>query len=556
MIMATLNWQTPNSTTGSLDLNNIVTTNTTQTITASKTFTNNNGITIQPSTTYGTAYIRTLNDTNAINIKTGSTSYNGCSLLLGAPNGSDAGKFQLWVKDNTDTDSGVNKLIGDKFGHLTWMNKNISLEDHTHSNYLPLSGGTLTGNILGQSSDWRIINTYADNAGRIFLLGGNGSSSGASMALYGNGYNNAGGQFIITAHDGTNSMVLRGYPDGKLTWGSANLLTSAGGTLNGTLSSAIVLPISRSVDTSYLQVNGGPTTNDGANLILFGKSEATRKGYFYINANNGTTSYRIEGRPDGTLLWGNKDIITYSGGTVSGLLNFEDNGRVNYNINISKGTKPSSQFWYTMATATDTNGTAELNRITLIETALNTTGETRLVLSAYANKANSTDHAQVEIMCTQSSERSFSPASDGTHSLGLSTRKWKQLFASTSTISTSDERVKDNIEYIPNDVLDAWGEVNWYQYQFKDAIKEKGENARLHTGTIAQHIDTIFKSHGLDASRYGLFCYDTSDTGYNEGDSYSLRYEEALCMEAAYQRRRADRLEERIARLEALLESK
>ena len=34
------------------------------------------------------------------------------------------------------------------------------------------------------------------------------------------------------------------------------------------------------------------------------------------------------------------------------------------------------------------------------------------------------------------------------------------------------------------------------------------------------------------------------------GDCYSLRYEEALCMEAAYQRRRADLLEERIRKLE------
>jgi len=36
------------------------------------------------------------------------------------------------------------------------------------------------------------------------------------------------------------------------------------------------------------------------------------------------------------------------------------------------------------------------------------------------------------------------------------------------------------------------------------------------------------------------------------GNRYGIRYEEALCIEAAYQRRRADRMEARLARLEAM----
>ena len=116
-------------------------------------------------------------------------------------------------------------------------------------------------------------------------------------------------------------------------------------------------------------------------------------------------------------------------------------------------------------------------------------------------------------------------------------------------------------------MLDAWGEVNWYQFQFLDAWQEKGNNARIHTGAIAQRIKSVFEAHNLDPFRYGLLCYDEWDATPAErdedgnitnpaqpaGNRYSLRYEEALCLEAAYQRRRADRLEERIARLEQLL---
>ena len=120
---------------------------------------------------------------------------------------------------------------------------------------------------------------------------------------------------------------------------------------------------------------------------------------------------------------------------------------------------------------------------------------------------------------------------------------------------------------IPDEVLDAWGDVDFVQYQFKDAVAEKGGQARLHSGLVAQRIDAAFSSRGLDASRYGLFCYDEWDAepevrdesgqvvtpASPAGSQYSLRYEEALCMEAAYQRRRADRAEARIADLEERL---
>lgn len=154
---------------------------------------------------------------------------------------------------------------------------------------------------------------------------------------------------------------------------------------------------------------------------------------------------------------------------------------------------------------------------------------------------------------------------DNVVNLGKAEYRWKQLYAGTTTIATSDERLKDNITTIPDAILDAWGEVGWYQYQFKDSIEEKGETkARIHTGTIAQRIKDIFDSHGLDAFRYGLLCYDEWDAEEEQkdedgnitqeareaGNRYSLRYEEALCMEAAYQRRRANRLEERIEALE------
>jgi hypothetical protein len=121
---------------------------------------------------------------------------------------------------------------------------------------------------------------------------------------------------------------------------------------------------------------------------------------------------------------------------------------------------------------------------------------------------------------------------------------------------------------VPDEVLDAWGDVDFVQFQMLDSVASKGaEKARMHNGLIAQCIDEAFRARGLDASRYGLFCWDRWEGEPEErdesgavvqearegGECYSLRYEEALCMEAAFQRRRADRAEARLAALEERL---
>lgn len=177
---------------------------------------------------------------------------------------------------------------------------------------------------------------------------------------------------------------------------------------------------------------------------------------------------------------------------------------------------------------------------------------------------------------------SFRPCSDNTYSVGSSTLRPSVVYAGSGTINTSDERLKDNIRSINDDVLDAWGDVNLKFFQFKDAIERKGDYARIHAGVIAQQVQEAFGARGLDAFRFGLLCYDEWDDVFvtetivdqeaefdeegNEvtpavtheeqrqvqeaGNRYSIRYDEAFILEAAYQRRRADRIEARLAALE------
>ena len=108
----------------------------------------------------------------------------------------------------------------------------------------------------------------------------------------------------------------------------------------------------------------------------------------------------------------------------------------------------------------------------------------------------------------ENSDGTMHPNADNVQNLGTAATRWKEIFAGNGTINTSDRNEKDHIENIPDAVLDAWAEVNFRRFKFKDAITEKGENARWHIGLIAQEIVEAFQRHGLDATEYGIVCYD------------------------------------------------
>ena len=192
------------------------------------------------------------------------------------------------------------------------------------------------------------------------------------------------------------------------------------------------------------------------------------------------------------------------------------------------------------------------------------------LISFYVHQANvNAGDGNYAISFMTSSSNNWLLPSDGVICLGGAGNRWKQIYSNNTTISTSDERLKNSVDKISDDVLDAWDDISWSQFKFNESVKEKGNDARLHTGLIAQDIDRKFKQHNLNVADYGLFCYDEwedspeerNDNGeiiresVSAGNRYSIRYEEALCMEAAYQRRRAERAEARIKALEDRLEA-
>ena len=143
-------------------------------------------------------------------------------------------------------------------------------------------------------------------------------------------------------------------------------------------------------------------------------------------------------------------------------------------------------------------------------------------------------------------------------------------WSGTAVQLISDQRLKQQIAEIDDKLLDAWEDVNLVQFKYNDAVSEKGDKARLHTGYVVQQIDTACKSHGVDVSTYGLFCHEeypqeTEEVEVEQADGtkvkekkvireasehYSLRYTEVYAVECMYLRRCIARLTARIEELE------
>lgn len=62
-------------------------------------------------------------------------------------------------------------------------------------------------------------------------------------------------------------------------------------------------------DNNYFRLYGGTGFGKGAGLLLSGKDHEILKGGFQIYATNDTTSSVLDGKADGTLTWGGKNIV-------------------------------------------------------------------------------------------------------------------------------------------------------------------------------------------------------------------------------------------------------
>lgn len=116
--------------------------------------------------------------------------------------------------------------------------------------YLPLSGGTMTGNIDFNETNPLIKGNLTTT--KLGLYAGANNFDGANIQLFGRSDSDYAGRFYLRAStkssssSGGNETTLAGTPDGKLTWAGHNILTDAtvGTTVSDNISSSVSLTAS------------------------------------------------------------------------------------------------------------------------------------------------------------------------------------------------------------------------------------------------------------------------------------------------------------------------
>jgi hypothetical protein len=107
-----------------------------------------------------------------------------------------------------------------------------------------------------------------------------------------------------------------------------------------------------------------------------------------------------------------------------------------------------------------------------------------------------------------------------------SDRRWKELYASSATIITSDLRLKNSVESIPEVYKQMVLKLDPIIFKMND-----GESDRYHAGLGAQHVEEVMMELEMDSKDFAGFIKTprVDEEGAETGEyEYALRYEEFI----------------------------
>ena len=100
---------------------------------------------------------------------------------------------------------------------------------------------------------------------------------------------------------------------------------------------------------------------------------------------------------------------------------------------------------------------------------------------------------------------------DNQFDLGHPSYRWDDVYATNGTIQTSDERKKQQIASLTSTEITAAKAISklFKTFKWNDSVETKGDNARTHTGVIAQQVEQAMSDAGLDVNNYSFFTNST-----------------------------------------------
>jgi hypothetical protein len=304
--------------------------------------------------------------------------------------------------------------------------------------------------------------------------------------------NTAVGRHAMNANTtGANNTAL-GYSAGdNITTGSSNIIIGAS------------VDAASATASNQLNIGGWITGAAGAITV---PGSLTTAGFTSTGIDDNATSTAITIDASENVLVGTTDDVVWNNSANSAA----DNG---HNLR-SDG---RSGFAYYNATA-NANATVNINRtgsdgdlIRLFKSgttvgSIGTTGS-NLVIGTGDTGFRFFDGSPKGIFPASTS----SGVTDGAIDLGKANGRFDDIYATNGTIQTSDRNEKQDIEELSTaeTAVATACKGLMRKFRWQDAVAEKGDDARIHFGIIAQDLQDAFTAEGLDAGRYAMFISST-----------------------------------------------
>ena len=393
------------------------------------------------------------------------------------PNASGTGTFTL-AAPNSNTSRTI--TLPDEAGEVLVNGTNQNVGIGTGSPSAPLSVDS-TGAVIKLNQSNVAADTYIDMRASSAAFGYDSSKLAATIQA------GAGNKFIsFNVNNNT-------FGDGE-----AMRIDSSGNVGIGTSSPNFNLHIHRSdyAVTQYTAGSYGTASTDGF-LVGFnsgGEAFLNQKENSYMRfSTNNTERMRIDS--SGNLLVGKTTgSISVQGFAVqpSGQTKITDNGADVLRLNrlSSDGTIIDLRKDGTTVGSIGVSGG---------DLTVSSSGSNPLRLQYNGNSV-----AKVE-------SNSFNPANDNFQDLGQLSARWDDIYATNGTIQTSDRNEKQDIEVLSDAETRVAQACKGLlrKFRWQDAVAEKGDDARIHFGIIAQDLQDAFAAEGLDAGRYAMFISST-----------------------------------------------
>jgi hypothetical protein len=332
-------------------------------------------------------------------------------------------------------------------------------------------------------------------------------------------------------HDGNHNYVKSTYPDAVDRTGSDLILTAGAGTGTG-LGGSIYFKTS----TTSAFATSGNTPGSESNAMK-------------IDQNGDTTFYNAvvlnSLYPSLSLMAGTSSIAYITMGDTAD----SDIGKIEYNnaddsmaftVNASERMVIDSLGNVGIGAATP-GASLDIHRSNAVTLRLHHDYNSSIQISGYYNNSTIRDTDKTGDPGINFADNAVLPAGgnsgtstpgDNTLDFGSSSYRWQDIYATNGTIQTSDEREKQDIAELSdaerNVAVAAKGLLR--KFRWKDSVAEKGDDARIHFGIIAQDLQAAFEAEGLDAGDYAMFIHTTwtdEETGEEES-RMGVRYSELL----------------------------